>query len=163
MVKYRPGLLQERLRTVRKTITAAAGKGLDKTIADARQKLDAVVATWSNQPGFEITARDTGKTLGRDLSIYGNVKAVRIFHYVDLGTKPHIIKPRKARALRFQGNYNPKTRFRARFGGPGKASGKFFFRGIVHHPGTKAREFGEVYREEAARELRVNVSRELKK
>lgn len=162
-MKYRPGILQERLRIVRKTLTTAAGKGLDKTASDARQKLDAVVATWANQPGFEITARDTAQVLKREVSIYGNLKAVRVFGYVDRGTKPHVIRPKKARFLRFQGGYNPKTRFRAKFGGPGKSNGKFFFRGIVHHPGNKGREFGATYREQAAVELRANIIRELKK
>jgi hypothetical protein len=42
---------------------------------------------------------------------------------VNDGTRPHIIRPKQAKALRF------------------KAGGKTVFARIVHHPGTRARPF----------------------
>lgn len=42
---------------------------------------------------------------------------------VNDGTKPHIIRPKRAKALRF------------------KAGGKTLFAKVVHHPGTRARPF----------------------
>lgn len=164
MIRYYPGVIQKRLKELIKASRQATAAGLDKTASDARQKLDAVVATWENRPAFEITNRDTGYTLGRDVSIYGNLKAVRIWFYVDKGTKPHIIRPKKVGGfLRFSPKFSPKTSFRAKFGGSGKSSGTPVFRRVVHHPGNKGRDFSGQYGEEAAKQLRVEILRELRK
>jgi hypothetical protein len=65
---------------------------------------------------------------------------------LDAGTKPHEIKPRRAKALRFA--YGGKGSFRAKTV-PGqlrsnkgrKPTGPIVFRKKVRHPGTKPREW----------------------
>lgn len=164
MTHYYSGVIQARIREITKAARLAVGKGLDRTARDAQQKLDAVVATWDNKPAFEVYSRDTGYQQIREVSIYGNPKAVRIWFYVDKGTKPHIIRPKKPGGmLRFSPGFAPKTAFRARFGGAGKSTGKPVFRRLVHHPGNKARDFSGVYREEAQKQMRVEIMRELSK
>lgn len=164
MTRYYSGAIQVRLKAITKAVRQATAAGLDKTASDARQKLDAVVATWENRPAFEITKRDTGYKLSREVSIYGNLKAVRIWFYVDKGTKPHIIRPKKpGGTLKFGSQFSPKTAFRARFGGAGKSGGKPVYRRVVHHPGNKARDFSGAYREEAAKQLRAEILKELDK
>ncbi|MEU5834468.1 hypothetical protein ABZ820_12460 [Streptomyces diacarni] len=44
-------------------------------------------------------------------------------HYVLNGTRPHVIRPRRAKALRFD------------------AGGRTVFAKVVHHPGTRANNF----------------------
>lgn len=162
MSNYYSGVIQKRLRDITKAARQATTAAIDKTARDAQQKLDAVVATWVNKPAFEITSRDTGYKIIREVSIFGNLKSVRIWGYVDRGTKPHIIRAKKPGGfLRFGSKYQPKTSYRAKFGGSGKSSGKPVFRQQVKHPGNKGREFGEQYKEEAAKQLRVEIHREL--
>jgi hypothetical protein len=67
-----------------------------------------------------------------------------IYGYVDKGTKRHIIRPKRARVLRFRGGYTAKTiplAIRSRSGGSFGAT--VFSRGVMH-PGTEARKFTEV-------------------
>ena len=66
-----------------------------------------------------------------------------IYTFVHEGTKPHVIKPRQAKRLRFQGTYTAKTVpgvIQSREGG---ASGEFQYSAGVNHPGTKARLFSK--------------------
>jgi hypothetical protein len=67
-----------------------------------------------------------------------DLKAVPYAGYVMYGTKPHVIRARRAPALRF---YWPKV-------------GRVVFFKKVNHPGTKANRFLERAMNRAARELR---------
>ena len=55
---------------------------------------------------------------------------------VEYGTRPHVIKPRKAKALR-----SPAAGSATTLGGRLKAGGSYAFAKVVHHPGTKAQPF----------------------
>lgn len=66
----------------------------------------------------------------------------KIYGYVNDGTRPHIIRPKRAKALRFRSGYRPKTRFRTLISVSGAgAYGPYAYAQVVHHPGTKPREF----------------------
>ncbi|EDY43995.1 hypothetical protein [Streptomyces sp. SPB074] len=67
-----------------------------------------------------ITMRVEGRGRGMEAIITSTHPASR---YVLHGTAPHIIRPRRARALRFQ------------------AGGRTVFAAVVHHPGTRANDF----------------------
>jgi hypothetical protein len=106
---------------------------------DIEKDFKATVKTWKHKPKFETA-----------VSLAGNGPSVlvgtddEIYRYVDEGTKPHIIKPKRATALRFQGGYQAKTSPGVIGSGAGGASGGIFFsRRGVRHPGTKARKFSE--------------------
>lgn len=68
----------------------------------------------------------------------------RIWTFVDKGTRPHRIEPRRATRLAFPSAYAAKTRPGSIKSGPGGPSGSTVIlppgRG-VNHPGTKARGF----------------------
>lgn len=87
---------------------------------DTRRGIDSVPGGSTFRPGF--TVRSAAK--GGD--------------YVEDGTRPHVIRPRNARALRFQGGggristASPNQRIATRSGG-------VVFAKVVHHPGTPAR------------------------
>lgn len=57
------------------------------------------------------------------------------------GTEPHIIRPKRAKVLRFPTIYMPRTRPGAggQYQGPGKATGPIATAQVVHHPGTEPR------------------------
>lgn len=95
------------------------------------------VATWDNKPDFYSTRRGNDFYIGTKDKIYG---------YVDLGTRPHAIKPKKPEGrLRFYGSgFKPKSRvgYIASYGGR-RADSDLRFPKAVHHPGNQARRFSE--------------------
>ena len=66
-----------------------------------------------------------------------------IFRFVDQGTRPHLIFPRKAKALRFVGGFRAKTTPGGLNSGQGGARGPLRFAAYVRHPGIKPRRFTE--------------------
>lgn len=69
-----------------------------------------------------------------------------IYTYVDKGTRPHLILPVRAKALRFQSGYKAKSVpnvIGSQAGGP--FGDDVFSKGVMH-PGTEARNFDETIR-----------------
>lgn len=123
----------------------------DIAAAAALKDLEGAVRTWKHKPGFKIT-RDTDSTsVGTDDKIFG---------YVDGGTKPHTIRPKKKR-LKFQGGFTAKSRPGSLSSGAGGKSGGFVFAKVVHHPGTKARHFSKLVNERAQTLLETETARQL--
>jgi len=113
------------------------------------------VSTWKRQPAFEVKTQGESTTIGTDNPIYG---------YVNDGTKPHVIRPKKAKRLAFYaGGFVSKTvpnRLQARTGRVANTN-PVFAQG-VQHPGTQARDFtGQVQSRSEARLLR-NLQRRFK-
>jgi hypothetical protein len=54
--------------------------------------------------------------------------------YLEFGTRPHVIRPRRASALSWTANKRLSGRSRT-------AGGRRFFAKVVHHPGTKPQPF----------------------
>lgn len=110
-----------------------------RSAARAVQKdYEATVATWNRKPKFELVIA-LGKTkaeflVGTDDKIYG---------YVDEGTKPHTIVPKKAKVLRFSNVYRAKTSPGVIGSSDGGSSGDPVFTQVVKHPGIRARKFSK--------------------
>lgn len=117
---------------------------MEREIKDALTKLgkdvvktfEGTTSTWNTKVKFDLKVtvnnNEASIEVSTDNEIYG---------YVNEGTKPHIIRPKRARRLAFQTGYRAKTRPKSITSGPGGASGPYAYANIVHHPGTKAREF----------------------
>jgi hypothetical protein len=109
------------------------------------------VRTWNEKPEFEtVTTLMTGKPPGPSILV-GTDDVV--YKFVDEGTKPHEIwagiytgKSDK-RTLAFQPNSRPKTTPGNLDAGPGSKSGAYVNPPMVHHPGTKARDFTKMLQE----------------
>jgi len=121
-----------------KAFEAAYPKTLNKTADAVKKDFESVTATWRNKPSFRgkrATARRAVATM------WGNKNT---WVWANEGTRPHIIKPKAGKMLRFQSGYKRKTT-------PGKlgssSGGKFgsvvFSKG-VRHPGTKAGRYNLV-------------------
>jgi len=99
--------------------------------------------TWQHQPVFSVLSqrgggygiRKTELTVGTDDEIYG---------YVDQGTRRHIIRARRAKALRFGIGGQPKTRPNRLLAQAGAKGSTILYRQQVMHPGTKARNFSKM-------------------
>lgn len=79
-----------------------------------------------------------GMLTNRDALVVARARYAR---YVELGTRPHVIRPRNASVLRFPANGTAVTLSgRARTGAV-RAGGAYAFAKEVHHPGTKPQPF----------------------
>lgn len=104
----------------------------------ALSDLQATTQTWVHKPKFDVTiTKDGGDysvTAGTDDVIYG---------YVNDGTKPHEIKPKRSKYLHFQSGYKAKTTPGVIKSIPGGAFGNDVFSRGVYHPGFIGRKFDE--------------------
>lgn len=105
-----------------------------------------ITGDWSAKSRPKLTRitykRDTGVTT----VVTPAGPNAKIWTYVTRGTRKHIIKPKRARFLRFMwggpGSYIPKTKPGGQYGGPGMVqNGKSQFRKSVNHPGSRGRFF----------------------
>lgn len=94
-----------------------------------------ITATWRRKPNF-VRIVTKGDELVVEVSTTDE-----IFGYVTGGTRPHVIRPKRAPRLRFATGYTAKTKPGVVGSGGGGASGPIVFAKKVQHPGTKAREF----------------------
>lgn len=122
------------------------------------QRYDEVVSNWKHKPKFTI--RRSRYTV--DVDITG--PNARIFSYVDQGTRAHLIRAKRRPLLKFRGGYQAKTRVNnTKFKGSGQASGRWMSKRVVHHPGSKARNFTRIIRNqtelEGRRILRTNLQK----
>ena len=127
------------------------------------QELDRIVENWENKPKFKIRTAYNYKPPGRQsytgmtykrgsitlgYRLVGTRKAMQIWNWLNLGTRPHKIKAKNAPRLAFRwggpGSYKPKTTpggRRLKFGGPGTSSGPLVRPLEVDHPGNEPRDF----------------------
>jgi hypothetical protein len=134
-----------------------SAKTLNDIIKKAEREFDKTVATWSRKPEFKKEQAKPNKLMA---SVYTDNE---IYGYVVRGTKPHVITPKAAPALRFQPNFTSKTiprRITSRRGG---RSGRMVSAKIVRHPGTQARDFdiviADMLQPELVKEVRNDIKR----
>lgn len=147
--------LQKELRTV-----------VEDTSAELKFFFEGVVKDWTHKPKFRRKMTVTDKLIEGTVQAVGENK--KIWGYVDQGTKPHIIRPKRASVLKFQLGYDPRTRPGAgntppQSGGSGKASGDVVFRHEVHHPGTKARQFAKWFEANLSPSFQYRVENAIKR
>lgn len=117
-----------------------------------------VVIRWSNKPDFRVMMVRSNVLLVGRVVVAG--KAMKIWRYVDRGTKPHFIRPRFAPYLFFRTGYVPRTKPIARLQtGGGRAFGAPVRTLLVLHPGSKARKFTATF----AETVRKTIKRRLLK
>lgn len=119
---------------------AALNKAADDSANDILLDFELTTATWNHQPKFEklvqVGPDEIAVLVGTDDEIYG---------YVDKGTKPHIIAPKKpGGVLAFPSGYTAKTRPNVASSSNGGSGGDTVFAAYVLHPGTEARNFDKV-------------------
>lgn len=119
-------------------------KLLTKLIRDAwyegtkqiQREYNKTTRRWVVRPKFTIKRTSTGGTLTAVISTKS-----AIYGYVDEGTKPHAIRPKRAPALRFQTGFVPKTTPNVLDSTTGRHFGPFVYAQQVMHPGNAPRNF----------------------
>lgn len=130
----------------------AIQNGMQSAAQGVRVDFVATTRTWERGVAFTIT-KPGGyrRVIGTDDEVW---------FWLDGGTRPHLIAPRRARALAFAVGGRPKTRPRVLSSSGGSTGSTFVTtRGIVQHPGTKAREWTDVAQEKWQKQLPVVVQR----
>ena len=127
----------------------ALEKSVYKTVSLAHRDLLSTVRTWEHKPKFDITVTRSGNeysvAAGTDDKIYG---------FVDQGTKPHDIKPKRSQYLAFSSGYRAKTRVGIIGSREGGAFGDTVIASSVHHPGFPGRMF--IQRIQKRRQVTMN-------
>lgn len=116
---------------------------------DAKEDFERTTAEWEHEVDFEVVETRDGVVVATEDEIYG---------YVDEGTKPHDITPKKAKALRFGAGGAPKTRPRVIGSGAGSRGNSVVYTRRVRHPGTEAREFSKTIQEKYERQIGSRIA-----
>jgi hypothetical protein len=155
----------------RQQIAASIKNGRREIVAAAKAhaarvkgEFEAEVANWSraNRPSFTTEVKVGETEIVVTVRPYARRRTSDIFRYVDLGTPPHIIRPKRAKALRFfwggPGSYKPKT---APAGQPKRLAGgqpvDVVFTLKVKHPGTEPREISQRIQERTYDDFRREI------
>lgn len=121
--------------------------------AGAKVDFKTTTRTWEHQPEFQAVQQGDSFLVGTDDTIYG---------YVNKGTKPHLILPRRGRRLTWLGtNYRAKTT-PGRIGSTrGGNDNTIVWARKVHHPGTEARNFDTAIRDKWAKIMPQRIEQAL--
>lgn len=98
-----------------------------------RKDLLQPTTTWAHD--VDVTIDETGE------NSYEVSTQDEIYGYVDKGTKPHKIRPKRAKALRFNSKFKAKTTPNSLKAGKGFSKPPTRFAQEVSHPGSKPRKF----------------------
>lgn len=108
-------------------------------LADFRKTVNG----WKTRVDFTARTSITSNAIALNVSPTG--EGAKIWGYVNSGTRPHIIRPKRAGGvLAFRGGFRAKTRPGRLSSGAGGSSGRMIFTRQVYHPGTEARNFDEL-------------------
>lgn len=138
-----------------KATKSAVRNALKNTAKNVQVDFKVVTQTWEHKPDFAEKDISNGSQIGVEVSTDD-----AIFGYVEEGTRPHIITPKRARVLFIPGvNYRPKTRPGYIGSNKGGRDNTFVYTKLVRHPGTKAREFSQTIAKKWQAELPDIVQR----
>ncbi len=115
-----------------KQLPLAVAKGYTEIAAESVKLYQKTTRTWKHKPDFYARRTARGVAINTNSVIYG---------YVDFGTRPHVIRARRAPFLVFRWPYKAATKprviasYRAQYGD------NWARKKSVKHPGIKARNF----------------------
>jgi len=122
----------------------------NKTAPDLQRMFKGTVNGWADKPSFLQKFRDSQSYMSATVYVSPNNSGGETYMLVNAGSRPHTIRPRRARMLRFQPGYRAATRPRVLSSRSFSRSGNFISAQQVNHPGFEAREFDDTIAEEYA-------------
>lgn len=146
-----------KLPTAQEYVTAmkkAAQKSADLTKRD----LESTTRTWEHKPKFATFLEENATAF----AIFAGTND-DIYRYVDEGTKPHDIKPKRSKYLRFLPIYQAKGRTGVIGSRDGGSSGDPVFSQGVHHPGFAGRHFTVLIAKRRQKTLEQEIDQALAK
>lgn len=131
-------------------------------IAATRQaaRLNLVTRKWKNKVTFSRVENRSRGVIRQVILAEGSAKALAVFGYVDEGTEPHRIEPKKPGGrLIFNVPYQARTAPIAKENaGSGTSGNQVVSSYGVDHPGSKARLFVDTSMAQAEDEMDMRVS-----
>lgn len=115
---------------------AAMKKAVVRSANLTLRDLESTTRTWEHKPKFAIFVEENATAF----AVFAGTNDP-IYRYVDEGTKPHDIKPKRSKYLKFSSIYRPKGRTGVIGSQEGGSSGDDVFSQGVHHPGFAGRHF----------------------
>lgn len=85
-----------------------------------------------------------------------------VYNMLDKGTKPHKIRPKKAKALRFNTQFRAKTKPDSLNSSAGKSAPPVAYAQEVNHPGTKARGWKKLVVKRSRKRFPENVQKRIR-
>lgn len=119
-----------------KALPDAVKKGMRQAADAVKADYELTVKGWENPAAFTTEEQSDGSII---IGTNG-----RIWHYVDEGTPPHVITPKRGKVLVFGVGGRPKTTPGRLTSGAGSKSSIVVIRPRVNHPGTEPRRFTEL-------------------
>jgi len=109
--------------------------------------------TWDHQPTFAISSpRPYVRQIATDDSVYA---------MLNKGTKPHTIRPRSSKILRFTGPFRPKSRPGYIGSNKGSQGTAEIWAHGVNHPGTVARNWAKTIAAKWRRQFPMTMQRSI--
>lgn len=147
-------VLPNKYRTLAPQFRAAIATELEREGKTIVREYGYTTQTWKRKVRFEMKIFPDGQMIvGTDNEIFG---------YVDEGTRPHVIRPRLAKALRFNTVFRAKTSPGQLTSRPGMSAPPVAVRMEVHHPGTKPRNFTKLMTKRSEPRFSKNMARAMK-
>jgi len=107
--------------------------------------------TWSHRVAFSVTSpRSYVRQIATDDAVYA---------MLNKGTKPHVIRPRASKVLRFTGPFRAKSRPGYIGSNKGSQGTSETFTKHVNHPGTTARRWSKVIADKWRKQFPVTMQR----
>lgn len=129
------------LRNVARQLPQVLDEAVQQSAVEAQQMFQSTTDTWTHQPTFQIVRENVARW---------SVKTDdRIYHFVDMGTAPHIITARNAPYLKFTVPFRAKTKPRTIASYQGSRGDQWVTKKSVYHPGVTARQFSRIIHERA--------------
>lgn len=129
----------------------ASQNGLDAAAKGVQADFAATTRTWNHQPEFTITAPSPDRRL--------ITTDDAVWSMLDDGTRPHTIRPRFGKVLRFAAGGTPKSRRRYLGANKGSTGTQLVYARGVDHPGTEAREWSTAAQEKWDTQLPIVMQR----
>lgn len=151
------------IRSIDKVVRAATLQAIKNASDDVQSTGRDAVRNWRSKVDFDETL--TVDPLRIEALVRPKGRSVKIFKYVDLGTKgpyliPKIVLPGKM--LHFQTGYSARTAPIAKYNqGTGQSFGGWRSKAQVVHPGIKPRKFLETFMNEMIPTLQNRVQNEI--
>lgn len=122
----------------------AVNAGLDDAVKEVEKDIEAHTSSWQTSVVIEFDSSE------------GNRKVIvptKIFRWVDHGTKPHVIVPKRKKALSFKAGGRRKTTPGSIASGSGSSGSNRVTVKQVMHPGSKGSKFSDTIKKKYDREL----------
>lgn len=151
------------IRNIDKTVRTATLQALENASDDVQSTGRDATHQWRSKVDFGETL--TMDQLHIEVLIKPTGRNVKIFKYVDLGTKGPYLIPKflvAGRRLKFQVGYSARTQPVAQYNkGSGQHFGAWASKEQVTHPGIKARKFLQTFMKDLIPSLHVRVQTEI--